>query len=337
MELLNDLFRKHSFTDNYMKIKSEFYFLFVITLFLFSCSAVTQLSQQKAIKGPEFAPYTGLKTSIAVLDFENRTAEGDSKFGSAVSDILVSLLVRSGRFTVLERQFINQILQEQALGQSGAITEDTAPQVGQLLGVQSLIWGEILEAHQRTGSHTFKDDDEDKKDNWALKLKASVAQIKLHYRLINVTTGEILHANEVNGTELRPGFGIETKDFDFNDMFEFDQTLIGIATRKAVNSMAVEIVNNATKVEWVGKVIRVKEDTVIYVTPGQSSGVKIGDMFQIFSKPDELSSDEVEIQDVLEKGIIKVDGFIGDKVAKAVLVKGGAIMQGDRVKPFIIQ
>ena len=320
-----------------MRKKLNIYLILLGTLLLLKCSAISKLSQQQAIKGPEFSPYDGLKTSVAVLDFENYTDQGGEKFGSAVSDMIVSLLIRSGRFNVIERQRIQQVFEEQALGQTGAVTEETAPRVGQLLGVQSLIIGNIAEASQKTGSQEFTNDDDDKKDFWAFALKATVGHVKFHYRVVNTTTGEIVLADDVSATEIRPGFGIKTKDFDFEDMFELDQTILGIATRKAVNKIAKTIVKNSNKIEWQGKIVRVKEDSLVYFTPGKRSGVKIGNMFKVFGKSSDFSEEDTELMELVEKGIVKVIDFVGGNAAIAITVEGGSFETGDRLKLYKIE
>lgn len=320
-----------------MKIRFYISSIFVGTFIFLQCTVISDISHQQIIKGPEFSPYEGLKTSIAIIDFENRTDHGGEKFGSAVADMLVSLLVKSDRFMVMERQRIHEIFQEQALGQSGAIAEETAAHAGQLLGVQALILGDILEVEQKTDSHRFKDrDDEDEKDAWELALKATVGHVKFHYRMVHTITGEILLSDDVSTTEMRPGFGIKTKEFDFEDMHELDQTILGFAVRKAVNEMATAIVRNAHQLKWEGKIIQIKdEENVVYFTPGRNSGVHVGDKFKVWA---EISADELEVPNdfqgstkIMDKGIVEVIGFIGDRVSKAVIVEGNSMNQGDRL------
>jgi len=91
-------------------------------MLLLDCALVPELDTQRTdeiTRGPDFVPYYGLKRRIAILDFENRTDFGGQKLGSAVTDQLISLVARSNCYTLIERSRIDQILQEQALGQSG--------------------------------------------------------------------------------------------------------------------------------------------------------------------------------------------------------------------------
>ena len=306
----------------------------LLVLFVLNCALVPELDTyrvEKIAEGPEFTPYFGLKRRIAVLDFENYSDQGGKKLGSLVADQLVSKLAKSDRFVLVERSRIEKIFQEQALGQSGAITEDTAPQVGQLLGVEALILGTVLEANQETDQHKL--DNEKKK--WSLALKATVGNVRISYKMVNTTTGEILLADNVFAKEIKPGFGLKTKDLDLENMFDFDQTVIGIATRKAINKIVQDIVQSVETIEWVGKVVQSKADTLVYFTPGRGTGVKLEQLFDIFEyidiQEEEIVLDDEAVNNAAKARVI-VTGFIGDKVARAKVIRGGKIKRGDVVK-----
>jgi len=311
--------------------------LLLVAVFNFHCALVPELDTsrtEKIARGPEFTPYHGLKPRIAVIDFENLSGFGGDKLGSAVADQLISQLARSGRYILVERSRIERILQEQALGQSGAVLEETAPEVGKLLGVESLVLGKILEARQETGRHEI----ENEKKQWAFKLKATIGVVHIAYKMVNTTTGEILLADDVFAREIKPGFGLRTKDFDLENMFEFDQTVLGVAVRKAVNQIAQKIASNVTAIEWAGKVVQCKGDTLVYFTPGRGAGIQLGQLFDIYGtlafQPEEENSVE-KLALSQPKARIQVSGFIGDRVARAKVLQGGRIKRGDLVKKVI--
>ncbi|MBN2011006.1 hypothetical protein JW960_16785 [candidate division KSB1 bacterium] len=312
-----------------MRELRSLFWLFIALLF-YQCSAVTSLNQQRTMEGPTFTPYQGLKRRIAVVDFQNTTSHGDEQFGSAVADRLISLLMRSGRFTIIERQQIETIMQEQALGQSGTMTDETAPMVGKLLGVQAIVLGTIIEAEQETGAHNIKNDEKDDKNDWALALKATVGHVKIAYRMIDTATGEVILADNVTGTEFRPGFGFKNKEFDFTDMFELDQTVIGFALRKAIISMAEKIVEQAPTIAWQGKIIKVNEDNTLYFTPGMGSGISSGDVFRVYRE--HPIGDDPELTELMAIGLVRVHGFIGNNIAKATILEGEALERGNIVK-----
>jgi curli biogenesis system outer membrane secretion channel CsgG len=75
---------------------------------------------------------------VAIADF--RGPEGS---GSQFAALVQSGLMQSGFFEIIEREKLVRVLDEQKLGQSGVVNESTAKQVGQMLGVDALIFGEV--------------------------------------------------------------------------------------------------------------------------------------------------------------------------------------------------
>ena len=53
--------------------------------------------------------------------------------------------MKSGAFVVVEREQLAQVLREQGLGMTGAISPQTAAKAGKLLGLQALVTGKITD------------------------------------------------------------------------------------------------------------------------------------------------------------------------------------------------
>ncbi|UCH11287.1 MAG: PEGA domain-containing protein [Fidelibacterota bacterium] len=81
------------------------------------------------------------QTYIAVLPLSNLGVS--SHEAAALTDRLRSELFSTGRFRVLERNLMQQILREQDFQLTGCTTDECAVQVGQLLGVQQMVGGSI--------------------------------------------------------------------------------------------------------------------------------------------------------------------------------------------------
>ena len=85
------------------------------------------------------------KTKIAVLDFDLKGEGFETEdMGAIVAEWFITALVKEGRFDVIERSLLNKILEEQKLGISGVVDEETATQLGKLLGVKVIISGSVL-------------------------------------------------------------------------------------------------------------------------------------------------------------------------------------------------
>ena len=78
---------------------------------------------------------------VAVMDLD---AVGATKAeASAITDRLREQLLKSGRFTLVDRTQMSAVLDEQALQQTGCTSQECAVQVGKVLGVRKLITGKV--------------------------------------------------------------------------------------------------------------------------------------------------------------------------------------------------
>ncbi|HTY08321.1 MAG TPA: tetratricopeptide repeat protein [Candidatus Edwardsbacteria bacterium] len=86
-------------------------------------------------------------TVVAIMRFENLT--GDSAMawlGDGISETMTTKLSDVPGIVVIERLQLSQIMQEQALAQTGAIAESTAVKVGQLAGARTVVLGSVQRA-----------------------------------------------------------------------------------------------------------------------------------------------------------------------------------------------
>lgn len=84
------------------------------------------------------------KTKIAVLDFQMQGDQNGAKdMGKIVAEWLITGLVETGRFDVIERRLLEKIMEEQKLGVTGAIDPNSAAQLGKILGVKIIVSGTV--------------------------------------------------------------------------------------------------------------------------------------------------------------------------------------------------
>jgi len=85
-----------------------------------------------------------VKPRMAVFSFENvGMADSTMKWGETMAEMLATSLITSKRFTVIERTQLDKILQEQALGQTGALDSETAVVVGKIMGLDAVVVGSV--------------------------------------------------------------------------------------------------------------------------------------------------------------------------------------------------
>lgn len=130
---------------------------------------LTVLSFTLAIR-PAHADFK--KVKIAVLDFQMQGDDsGTTKdMGKIVAEWLITGLVETGRFDVIERRLLEKLLEEQKLGATGAIDPSSAAQLGKILGVATIVSGTVTNLEGYT---------------------------EINARLINVDTASIVAAEKV--------------------------------------------------------------------------------------------------------------------------------------------
>ncbi len=109
--------------------------LIALLLLIFTCSILVPL--------PARAEF--LKTKIAVLDFQLQgQGHETADMGKIVAEWLITALVKEGRFEVVERRLLQKILEKQKLVMAGVVDENSATQLGKLLGVKVIISGSVI-------------------------------------------------------------------------------------------------------------------------------------------------------------------------------------------------
>ena len=111
--------------------------------------------------------------------------------GRSVTDSFMVEIVKNPMFTVVERNQLESILNEQKISSSGLINKSDAAKIGKLLGVSAIIMGTInqysLEKH--------------KKGILGVGVNTVLAKVAVNVRIVDASTGEILFASEGKGEE----------------------------------------------------------------------------------------------------------------------------------------
>ena len=100
--------------------------IFLLALAGCASARVVSSSGGPGIAQAQQAAYNGPKQRIAVKAFEYKAARGSRDIGNGMSDMLADSLFNSGRFIVLEREHIKEVMEEQDFGASGRVKKDTA-------------------------------------------------------------------------------------------------------------------------------------------------------------------------------------------------------------------
>jgi len=277
----------------------------------------------------------GLKKRIAVFEFEDKTDHrhhwwSGQSVGHGMADMLITTLVESGKYDVIERTELDNILKEQSLAQSGMVTPESAAQVGKLLGVQLAVVGAVTEfGHEKGGVGG-------RVKGIGVGVKNLSATVAVDVRFVDTSTGQILDAKNARAEEKSRGLSVSTPKVDFDNRKDFDDSIVGKACRKAIDQIQEMIGKQLDNATWQAKIVKVTGNTVI-INSGSLAGVQNGMEFVIYAPGEELIDPDTGISlgsEETRKGKIRVtDASLGNgKAAKCQVVEGTGFDRGDFVR-----
>lgn len=205
-----------------------------------------------------------VKRRVAIGRFTNETRYGQTllrdsdldPLGKQAADIMAAYLVQTGAFVVLERTDISEVLKEQQVAGSD----------NSLIGADTLVVGSIVEfGRADEGSRAvFK------------RERTQRAYAKVAIRLVDVRTGVAFHSATGSGEATTT---TKTKLFSGTSA-RFDQTLTDKALSIAVEDVLEELINTISEREWRTDILAVEGGSV-FITGGQSQGLKVGDQLVV--------------------------------------------------------
>lgn len=277
----------------------------------------------------------GLKKRVAVMEFEDKTGHGSWNLGSGMADKLATALFKSGRFVVIEREQLDKIMKEQALGMTGAVTQGTAANVGRLAGVELMVTGSVNEFGQKEGKVGAGGLSGRLGGLRGLGVETKTARVGCSIRLVNTSTGEIVAAEDIAEEESKKSVDVSDNDFQFSNDTYFDNTLAGKAMTKVINKSVESISKAMDKLPWTGRVLKDNGDGTVLIRPGADGGVNVGDTYVIYSLGEKITDPETgeELGQTETKGGTVTVTAVNPKFATAkVSGSGGKVGDAIRLK-----
>jgi len=172
------------------------------------CATLEQMTQPTATVdntagAPALPPYSGPKARIAVADFDVKAAKAGGEIGTGLREMLVTALINSNRFKVVERQVLDAVMKEQELSASGAAQAGTGPQRGQIKTADLIITAAVTEFQPQAsggaggigggggvGSGIL---------GGLLGAALNKSHMALDIRIVDTSTSEVLAATRVQG------------------------------------------------------------------------------------------------------------------------------------------
>jgi len=267
----------------------KYFLLLLVAAFLLPTNVTAQQARKKRVAIFDF-DYATVQSSVSALFGTN------VDIGQGISDMLVTMLVKDGTYSVIERKALDKILAEQNFSNSDRANPSSAAKIGKLLGVDALIVGSITQFGNETQNTNIGGAGRSLGGFGigGFGKKESSAIVVLDARIVNIDTGEILAVANGKGESKRKstsltggggnwrGFGAGRVDMGSSD---FQQTIIGEAVRLATDAMGKELVAGNSKVEartiTVEGLVAAVEGDIIVINVGKKAGLKVGDKLAV--------------------------------------------------------
>ena len=195
------------------------------------------------------------KMKIAVMDFKAGVGVSANEV-EGLSDMLINTMYESGKFNIVERSQINQVLKEQKF-QASELTNEQLAQVGRILGVESVLIGTVnfLAEHKNidgsmTGEYNVDVRAVDVESGEVVTTAGAAKSSGSTYRAMMEKIGRQLAANlmeevEIEVVTLRTGLltKSESKDIYGNYVYYLDG-------KRLTNDEFLEIISNCSESKY---------------------------------------------------------------------------------------
>jgi curli biogenesis system outer membrane secretion channel CsgG len=300
-----------------------------------STSAAVPASSTTAVATHATPP---LLLRIAVLDFENKVPSGQADLGSGMADMLIRELKKTGRYTVLERAALAEVLGEQDLTQSGRVQRGQQISIGRVKGAQLLIKGAVTE---------FSYDVKDRNAGvgyrgWGIGWTEARARIAADIRLIDAMTGEIIQAYD-EATEVKSsgaaiagtvsGFSFSAGGNENHPLGQAARQLIDRMVNQITRRLDTGTIEVLVSQGFEARIVKADDLQRIVISRGFSDGVKVGDRYQVNRVTEELTDPQTgEVLGVqkLSIGMIEITS-VQERFAEGRALNGSGFQRNDVV------
>lgn len=300
--------------------------LFLAGASVFVGSALLDAAEEKAAK-----------PRVAVLEFKNKAPNAWGHAGAAAQDILISELVKKGKYTVIDRERLSALMQEKNLSLSGDVDPKTAVKAGKLLGVEYVIVGSVTEfGSVKSGAST----------GWLggrlpnVEVGTNRFTAAIDARAISTTTGEIIWADTARESTSDARVYVNGAGGGAVDEAQADKVIRPVCAQLATSLEKTKLATSglggtADASGIAGKIARVDADG-IYINVGAEAGVQAGQVFQVVRKGKVITdpdTGEVLGADETKVGQVKITAVKGPRLSVCSVVSGNGFKPGDILKP----
>lgn len=261
----------------------------------------------------EWGEFEGKRTRIGVLEVDNNSSSssfkvtdsegntyesewnlhGDTVPVNGIEAIVTDTMNRTGRFRLVERATISDVLGEQDLASSGRVSQPSGAATGQVLGAEMLLQVVVTDYETNTSGN--------KGGAGGLirgvpliggvGIKSGKGRVGLNFRLIDAATSEVLWTNQVESIIKEQGLTLAgagwTSDAALGGFISsYARTPIGQAVIAGINKGVYDLIKEVGARPAEGSIVKA-EGNRVWLNIGDGA-LDVGDRLTVMSKGEEL-------------------------------------------------
>ncbi len=247
--------------------------------------------------------------------------------GTGMADMLISALVKSGKFKVYARDQLDEILAEKNLSVSD-LADPGVEAANKLAIGDYLVSASITEfgyKEKKVGGS--------KLGLGKLGLTTYEGRVAVDLQLISIGTSEVIIAENIAKSEKSRSLGVGTGDFSFGSNTRFDDHVVGKATRKTINAIVDLLSKHVKPKAWEGGYLIVADD-LYFFEAGSEMGIKPGMQLDVKRVKKEVKNRDGKVIKVLYEnvGVLEVTE-VEEGLSTCKAVSGSGFQNDDLVKP----
>jgi len=309
----------------------------------------------------DWAPFGGSKARVAVSKVDNTSNVAtysmsnnqgysqDISFAfrsvpiNGIEAMITDAMNRSGRFRMVERQAIGNVLQEQNFGASGRVAAPSAAKIGNVLGAEYLVEVVITSYEPGVAGNSVNVGALARNTKFGgllggLNFSSQKSLVGLNFRLVDAATSEVIFTRQIDRMMTKSGLHFGGGGYGSDGALgafigQYSKTPIGQAVMAAINEGVYELVKQVGTRPVTGSVVKAQGST-IYLNLGRGQ-VRPGDQLSLWHKGEALIDPETGLAlGSMDSRIGSLEvGQVNDRFSIARVVSGGSgVKAGDRVK-----
>jgi curli biogenesis system outer membrane secretion channel CsgG len=259
----------------------------------------------------------GFKRKVAILDFENKTTYKEEEIGGAVAKRLSDKLEATQRVVIVDKAALTEMLKREGLSFENLSDPSAMKRAYQSFGIQAFAEGTVTDVSVLSSKASQTSDEE-----------VSFATAKLEIRLIDASTGNLLKS-----------FIGRSPIFGTKETGEYSRSK---AVLKAIDLGLDDILQGFLRqldfLDWETTIAKIQGED-LYINAGRLSGLRIGDVLEIFGPGKEIINPTTKFSlgwtTGQLKGAIRITDLFGVDAAIGKVVQGQGFATNDVVKSTI--